>query len=185
MQAIASPSRPAEIWRGNPRYWLIQFGGWGASALVGIAQSVIRPEADMSLAEAAFIVFAYALLCIAATHGLRAWIRWSGFTHRPWKRALLPGIIAVGITSLAIICIVFLLALTRRSWRMEMWGTDLLAEFGAQYASSFILCLGWLLIYCAVQYQRQFQAMFTEEQSAGLAVCELLIVSWISSEKLN
>ena len=171
----SSENQPADLWRGHRHYWLAQGAAWGAGALISIGQFVAHPEKDMSLAEAIFVAIASALLCVAISHVLRIWVKRTGLTFRPWLRAVLPGIAAVGVATFVLISVIFLLALTREKWRIEMWHQDPVNEFMGDYFSFFTLLLGWLVAYCAVQYQRQFHAIATEriELDAALQGAEL------------
>lgn len=148
-------------------YWLCQFGGWGAwFTLQTVALFFSGGPTPRSVALNA----AMAATGLAATHGLRFWLKRSGWgLLRPSARAILPRLAAVTVLTAALVSLVV--------WAEIIWiGGIPAAETSFRYYLLGVLTwcglLGlWLALYFGV---KAFERSRAAEAAASTAQLETL-----------
>jgi LytS/YehU family sensor histidine kinase len=139
---------------GRP-YWICQAAGWGGF-LAYVLGGYLLTDHPKTSTDVVSIVFFNAVVCPAATHGLRHWMYVRGWHHLSTRR-LVPRLVAVvvGLASGLAGAVVIGLVLAGESVMPAAGAFSIAAGFAMAFA-------GWFTIYFAVQARRKRDALQLE-----------------------
>ena len=145
-------------------YWTCQAAGWGAFTLYALTGYVAAAgRSQVRAIDVASFLFFDGVVCLFATHGLRAWMRTHGWLDMPARRLAPRLVLAVVLLAGSIsAAVVTGIALTRHG---RIPPRDYIAGMFIAFS---LAMTGWLAIYFQVVSRRRQQTL--ERQALELSI---------------